>query len=178
MKKQDIKSSAINLTDLAIGIIVLGIVVTIGAIVLTTMRDSRLTDLDTYSTVNESITATDGGATLDNTWFSGITSIINGTGNETITASGNYSTSVNDFGTGTVTWVGASSYNGSTVKATYNAYNTSRPDWALADDAATGLGEYGNWFKIIVIVGVASVVLSLIFLSFGKRQGEGIGGTY
>ena len=41
----------------------------------------------------------------------------------------------------------------------------------LADDAATGLAEYGNWFKIIVIVGVAAVVLSLIFLAFGGRQG-------
>lgn len=44
----------------------------------------------------------------------------------------------------------------------------------LADDAATGLAEYGNWFKTIVIVGVAAVVLSLIFMAFGRR---GAGGT-
>lgn len=84
------KQSAVDLTDLAIGIVVLGIVVSVGATILINVRDTNTTD-------------------------------------------------------GT-------------------AYN-------LADDAATGLAEYGNWFKIIVIVGVAAVVLSLIFMAFG-RQGQ------
>ncbi len=44
----------------------------------------------------------------------------------------------------------------------------------LADNAATGLAEYGNWFKIIVIVGVAAVILSLIFMAFGRRGGGGV----
>jgi len=178
MQKKQLKKSAVDLTDLAIGIITLGIVVSIGAYMLTVTRDSKLTGLSTYTTTNESMTATDGGATLSNTWFKSVTQIVNSTGGETITASGNYSTSVNDFGVGTVTWIGTSPYNGTSVKATYTAYNTSRADWALADDAATGIAEYGNWFKIIVIVGVAAVVLSLIFMAFGRRQGGDIGGTY
>jgi hypothetical protein len=89
---QMLKKPAVDLTDLAIGIVVLGIVVAVGATILINVRD---------------------------------TNTPNGV-----------------------------------------AYN-------LADDAAVGLAEYGNWFKIIVIVGVAAVVLSLIFMAFGRRSGGG-----
>lgn len=40
----------------------------------------------------------------------------------------------------------------------------------LSDAAATGLAEYGNWFKILVIVGVAAVILGLIFMAFGNTR--------
>ena len=92
--QMEYKKQAVDLTDLALGIVVLGIVVTVGATILVNVRDTN-TDYDT--------------------------------------------------------------------------------SWNLADDAATGLAEYGNWFKIIVIVGVAAVVLSLIFMAFGRR---GAGTTY
>lgn len=91
--KYEMQKSAVDLTDLAIGIVVLGIVVSVGATVLVNVRDTN--------------------------------------------TSGDV------------------------------AYN-------LADAAATGLAEYGNWFKIIVIVGVAAVVLSLIFLAFGGRGNGGM----
>ena len=87
------KKSAVDLTDLAIGIVVLGIVVSVGATILINVRDTN-------------------------------------------TAS-------------------STSYN-------------------LADKAAVGIAEYGNWFKIIVIVGVAAVVLSLIFMAFGRNSGGGM----
>ena len=87
------KTSAVDLTDLAIGIVVLGIVVSIGATILLNVRDTN-TENDT-------------------------------------------------------------------------AYN-------LAGEAAEGLAEYGNWFDIIVIVGVAAVILSLIFMAFGRRAGGGV----
>ena len=91
------KKSAVDLTDLALGIVVLGIVVSVGATILVNVRDTN-----TASSI---------------------------------------------------------SYN-------------------LADDAATGLAEYGNWFKIIVIVGVAAVILALIFMAFGRGAGSVGGGTY
>jgi len=96
MQKLEYKKSAVDLTDLAIGIVVLGIVVSVGANVLINVRDTN-TDGDT-------------------------------------------------------------------------AYN-------LAGDAATGLAEYGNWFTTIVIVGVAAVILSLIFMAFG-RGSMGKASTY
>jgi hypothetical protein len=83
----EMKKPAVDLTDLALGIVVLGIVVSIGATILVNVRDTNTA--------------------------------------------------------GTI------------------AYN-------LADDAATGIAEYGNWFSIIVIVGVAAVIISLIYLAFGK----------
>lgn len=86
-----LKKQAVDLTDLAIGIVVLGIVVSVGATILINVRDTNT--------------------------------------------------------------------------ASTTAYN-------LADDAATGIAEYGNWFKIIVIVGVAAVVLSLIFMAFGRNSGS------
>jgi hypothetical protein len=48
----------------------------------------------------------------------------------------------------------------------------------LADDASVGISEYGNWFKIIVIVGVAAVVLSLIFMAFGRNNAANAGVSY
>lgn len=84
------KNSAVDLTGLAIGIVVLGIVVSIGATILINVRDTNTAD-----------------------------------------------------------------------DAAYN----------LANSAATGLSEYGNWFDILVIVGVAAVVLSLIFMAFGRSSG-------
>jgi len=86
-----LKHNAVDLTDLAIGIVVLGIVVSIGATILLNVRDTNTTD-DT-------------------------------------------------------------------------AYN-------LANDAAAGLAEYGNWFDIIVIVGVAALILTLIFMAFGRQGGS------
>jgi len=169
MNKQ-IKKPAVDLTDLAMGIIILGIVVSIGAIVLIGVRDARLTDLDVITTFNETITASDGGTDLTNTWAKAITTVTNATGGETID-SGNYTFTIGSVGgTGNIDWLGTSSYNSSSVNVTYTWYNTSRVDFNTADDAVTGLGEYGNWFKIIVIVGVAAVVLAIIFMSFGKKS--------
>lgn len=102
-----LQKSAVDLTDLAIGIVVLGIVVSVGATILVNVRDTNYT---LSPTCNET------------------SGILHGCG---------------------------------------SAYN-------VADAAATGLAEYGNWFKIIVIVGVAAVVLSLIFLAFGGRTGGGM----
>ena len=100
-KKQEMeyKRSAVDLTDLAIGIVVLGIVVTIGATILLNVRDT------------------------------------------------NYDSTLN--------------------------LTQQDSAWNLADAAASGIAEYGNWFDIIVIVGVAAVILSLIFMAFGRGEGQG-----
>lgn len=90
------KKSAVDLTDLALGIVVLGIVVSVGATILVNVRDTNAVDTVSFN---------------------------------------------------------------------------------LADDAAHGIAEYGNWFKIIVIVGVAAVILALIFMAFGRGAGS-VGTTY
>jgi len=166
------KTQAIDLTDLALGIVVLGIVVSIGANILISMQSSRLTDLTPYTTANYTTNATDS-VTLSNAWVSSITEVINVTGGDTVLATGNYSSTVDGFGIGTVVFDAGGTHYGTDVNITYSSYNTtSRADYTLAGDAAAGLGEYGNWFDIIVIVGVAALILTLIFMAFGNRSGQ------
>ncbi len=181
--EKDIKKSAVDLTDLALGIIVLGIIVSIGATILVSYRDSRLTNLATVTTNNESglfVNAT--GHTLANTWGKSLGLCFGnytGTGNvaaNTSIPSSNITATLSTSGQYTLTNATASTY--TDVACTYNWYNTSRADWTVTDKAATGLTEYGNWFKILVIVGVAAVVLSLIFLAFGNRGSQEGGQAY
>lgn len=172
-----IKKNAVDLTELAIGVLVLGIVTAIGTKILITQRDSRLTDLDVITVTNESLTSVASGSTktLTNVWVSSITGCKNATGGEAI-STGNYTTQINSIGQGKITPTAAcAEYNGTNWKCDYKYYNTSRADWALADEASVGIGEYGNWFKTIVIVGVAAVVLTLIFMSFGRGTSLGTG---
>ncbi len=179
--ERQIRKNPVDLTDLAIGIIVLGIAVSIGAVILISVRDSTLTSLDTVSVSNESTaTVNETGVTLSKVWVKSLTNCVNTTGGETI-LSGNYTTAISDLnGAMTITYAGTdTAYNDTAWKCNYDYYNTSGTQWDLPNKAAIGLAEYGNWFKIIVIVGVASVVLSLIFMAFGTRgQGSEIGGSY
>jgi ABC-type transport system involved in multi-copper enzyme maturation permease subunit len=177
------KKSAVDLTDLAIGIIVLGIVVSIGVVILIGIRDSRLTDLSTFSLM-DSVAPTGNNVRAltqsSESWFKGITSVVNESGTYPI-SSANYTVSLNQFGKATLTNTSANAKIADAWNITYDSYNTSRTDFSTANKAALGLGEYGNWFKIIVIVGVAAVILSLIFMAFGRNQGGsqgGIGGEY
>lgn len=174
----EIKKQAIDLTGLAVGIIVLGIVVAIGTTIVLGVRDSRLTDLSVYSTANETLDFTTASSNfLANGWVQGVTSVVNETGFATINPA-NYTVSINSA-TGQATIANTTSTGAfHTWNVTYNSYNTSRADWTTANQASLGLLEYGNWFDILVIVGVAGVVLSLIFLAFGRRADSMAGVSY
>lgn len=176
----NIQKKAVDLTDLAVGILILGIVVSIGAVILTNMRDSRLTNLATEEIKGEGIVPDDGGTQFSKAYFKSITECYNGS--TPITQSGNY-TITTGTGIGTITNTSAT-YSASTAshyKCNYTTYNITRADYTLPNNASIGLAEYGNWFKILVIVGVASVILALIFIGLGKGsqgEGQGIGGSY
>jgi len=165
------KHSAVDLTDLAVGILVLGIVVTIGATILLGVRDSHLTDLTVDTTVNESVdVSATGSDTFANTWVSSTSATCINASNGVVVGDGNYSITV-DGASGVGTISNSSSPNlDYPWNCTYTSYDTTRADWALADNAATGIAEYGNWFDIIVIVGIAGVILSLIFMAFGRAS--------
>ena len=175
----ELKKSAIDLTELAVGLVILGIAVSIFATILLNVRDSRLTSLETATTNNESFTPS-ATATLSNKWGKSVGNVYNGTSTGLV-ASGNYTVTISATD-GTITISNSSqncvNCNGS-WKVTYTWYNTSRPDWNLPNQANVGVGEFGNWFKIIVIVGIASVIIGLIFLAFGNKSGEvESGGSY
>lgn len=183
------RNTAVDLTDLALGLIILGITVTIGASIMMNMRDNRLTDLDTVLTTNETVDINNTGDTLATSlvaknYFAGIiTCACNGSGigtgsacpaNNTLLTSANYTVSVNAVNGGVATMTSATVENYTGSICNYTTYNTSRADYDLPNQTALGLGEFGNWFDIIVIVGIAGLILSLIFLAFGNRgQGSG-----
>lgn len=171
------KKNAVDLTDLAIGLVVLGIAVSIGATVLINMRNAQVTEVGSES-YTQTFVPTDAGTSFTKIWGKAVTNCINKTGpginsaNYTYTVSPDtgvivFKNTTNSFADTNAQW-----------KCNYTVYNVSDPRYTLPDDASVGLGEYGNWFKIIVIVGVAAVVLSLIFMAFGKGSSAEIGGTY
>ena len=170
-----IQKKAVDLTEMAIGILVLAVVVTIGAKILLNYRDTRLTDLDTNTVTNETTFINSTTDTLSATWVKSVDSCLNATSALPIN-SANYSVSINSVN-GVATISNASTVGWNNVYCTYTVYNTTRPDYKLANDSVVGLGEYGSWFKIIVIVGVASLVLALLFSAFGKRDSE-VSGSY
>ncbi len=179
MKK---KYSAVDLTDLAIGILILGIVVTIGSRILILYRDSQLTGLDVVTTANETgivMNSSEGVDTLVHTWGASVNACYaNATGSETFGAilpnatieSANYTVTIGNVG-GEINIINATATPNIDAQCTYSWYNTSREDWSLPNSAATGIAEFGNWFDIIIIVGIAGLILALIFLAFGNRGG-------
>jgi len=175
--KIETKKSAVDLTELAMGILIVGIIVSIGTVVLLNFRDSRLTSLSTVSVSNDTVLLADdsGASQVSTAWFKSITSITNESGGETIAAE-NYTIAADSFGNGIITMASDSEYNATDLNVNYDYYNQSDTQWALPNSAALGLGEYGNWFTILVIVGIAAVILALIFLAFGSKGGIGSGG--
>ena len=185
MKKQmKIKNSAVDLTDLALGIVILGIVVSVGANILIGVRDSQLTDLPVLTTTNETVTspAVDTASPLTNIWGITVTDCYNSSSDTQIEAA-NFTSSVDGFGIISVTPAStATEWIGGDWLCSYTRYDTTEPNWALANDAAEGLAEYGDWFDIIVIVGIAAVIIALIFMAFGRGGSTsgsgGLGGSY
>ena len=166
------KKSAINLTELAIGIVILGIVVSIGAAILTTVRDSRVTDLPTYTIVNESHSIDTSSFNLNSAWFNSVERVMNTTGATVPTAQ--YSISTNQDGFATLTNSSSLSGKGD-WNVTYSVYNTSDPQFALPQNASAGLVTYGDWFSILVIIGLAGLILGIIFMALSGRGGGDMG---
>ena len=174
------KKSAVDLTELAVGIVVLGIVVSVGAVILTNVSTSQVANLPKYQVANETVSYNNlNGQILAKTWGIRIDHILNATDNSVVNV-GNYSSTISST-TGQVT-LSNSTANGLPVvdwKVSYTVYNVSDARFTLPTNATTGLLEYGNWFKILVIVGISAVVLSLIFMAFGRSNsfGSSEGGT-
>ncbi len=177
-RKLEQKRSAIDLTELAIGIILIGIVVSIGAYILLTFRNTRTDNLPSYQyAVNESVKAVnETGVTLTGRWVSTIDVVTNASTNTNL-PTGNYTVVVNpDFGTSVLKYSSATgATNNSVVNVTYSVRNTSDTQWSIPNNASIGLGEYGNWFKIIVIIGAAALVLALIYMMLGGKDSSSSG---
>lgn len=173
---ESIKKGAIDMTELGIGVIVLGVAVSIGATILTKMAATQITNAATYVVVNESVSSvTTVGSNLAQGWVKSIDLVINTSGK--VITTGNSTLTINtDTGLGTISSSGTNAFNNSNWNVTYTVYNKSDPRFDVPTDAAVGLMEYGNWFKILVIVGIAAVVLAVLFMSFDNRGSSGSSG--
>jgi hypothetical protein len=178
------KKTAVDLTDLAFGIVILGLTVAIGATVVVNIRNNQILDTATRKITLETVTPVGAAGTpLANTWVKSVDACQNSTGE--ILATANYTYTISpDTGTAKI-FNTTSDYTVNSWRCNYTVYNTSDPRYTLPNTASIGLMEYGNWFKIIVIVGVAATILALIFMAFGKGGSAsaggaagGIGGTY
>ena len=171
------KKSAIDLTELAIGVVILGVIVSVGATVLITTINAQVENLPNYRVNNETVTTVNQlGDNLAVQWVKSIDFVHNAS-STTILNSGNYTSSINSGnGIGTIFATSTSNFNGTSWNVSYTVYNISDARYTLPNQAAVGISEYGNWFKILVIVGISAVVLSLIYLAFGKSsQDSGVG---
>ena len=169
------KNSAIDLTDVALSIVILGITVAVGTQIIGTYRDSRLTALPNYAVNNESQNVTTTGVELSTEWFQSVATATNESG-FTIPAT-NYTTSTNAFGKGTITADAGSPFASQNWNVSYNVANTSDPQWAIANNAQVGLATYGDWYTIIVVIAIAGLVLGLLFLTLGNKGNNVTGGA-
>jgi len=56
----------------------------------------------------------------------------------------------------------------------YLSDRTTAADYSLAISAEAGLGELGNWFGIIIIVGIAGAIITILFVAFGNTGRGGV----
>ena len=182
---KEYRKSAVDLTELAIGLVILGIAVSVGATILVNVRDSQITNIGTQKVTAEALAVVDlkaGTAALSSPYVVSITSCNNNSQSGIDITSANWVATTNANTHVTTLANATSAFIDKPWSCNYTISNLSDPRFVLPNTASIGLNEYGNWFKIIVIVGVAAVVLALIFMAFGGKSvsgGDGgIGGTY
>jgi hypothetical protein len=180
------KKGNIDMTGIALSIIILGIVCAVGILITQNVATSQITNTNIIRVNNET-----GSTALSPTapmhtqviWVNEPTDVLTlYTANNGTVCTSNVTTTVSE-GTATLTMTSASqsspnACNNTVMNVTYNRYNASDPRFDVASKASIGLGEYGNWFKIIVIVAISAVILGLIFTAFRGNAEGGSGQSY
>lgn len=69
-------------------------------------------------------------------------------------------------------------YNWVSITWGWNYLDSRASDYNVAGDALVGLLEFGNWFDIIVIIGIAGLILGIIFIGFKGSKEESISVNY
>ena len=154
-------------------ILAIGLVLGLGIYIMATVRTEVAT---TYTGTDDNVNATTdlttlGDSTADDYALSGITTVINHTG-DTIPST-NYSTTVQ----GTINWTDdltdalladADAY--LNISSTYTYDKADSPEEAI-NDSLEGLGDFADWIAIIVVVIAAAIVLGIVISSFGNKPG-------
>ena len=168
MKSLNKKAQVQTLAPAVLALVFAGIVLVFGIVM-----SQELRDIDTLKSAASVANETGGylnttGYTLDSEVGSktnnfAITEVWNVT---TILLSGNYSV---DSGTGVVSNASTTTYANVTISYTYD---TGEEAWDASNNTVAGLGAFADFWEIIVLAIVITVVIGLLLIVFGGRRGR------
>lgn len=139
---------------------------------------SSVTQAVTSSATQNGVTLDDGGASLTacaakNSGSITTIALINASGGETIQQSGNYT-----FTGCTLTGVGASAYNGTTVNSSYS-YTHTGTAFSVINQTTTSIASVTTFFSLFIVIGsmVVLVLLTVIIVVAIRQSGMLSGAT-
>lgn len=165
----------VDLSKFALSIVVLGIVASIGAVIMLGVRDSSDPVIEavklnlTTATYNNTIADIHG-------FVNPCSALQNGTESVKFWNGTAVDYNINAArGTLEILEQGQDVQAGGGISFNITNHYKCTADYNLSNNAALGLGEYGNWFSILVIVSIAAVIIGLIMLAFRPTGGQAIG---
>lgn len=159
-------------------IVIAGVFLILGLVVLQNLRDTDIiSKVNSGSVTNDTITAVSTTAKTLTTCAS-----VTGGNNPTITvvanaskgeqetvgevvAAGNYT--VDEYCGFAI--VSGSEYDGATLNVTYTYYYGDVTTWTDTNETLAGLGNFSDFWEIIVLAVVISLVMGLLLIAFGSR---------
>ena len=167
------KAQVGQLAPAILALVFAGIVLVLGLVMLQSIRDTNLAkETETGTTSQDSVIVNETGTTLTTCYatsegsISSITSVTNTTlYNENI-VSGNYSTSGC-----VITYVESTGdYNNTGWEINYTYTYTGGLAYTGANATVTGLGTFGDFWEIIVLAIVISLIIGLLLVVFGGTK--------
>jgi len=172
------KGQVSGLAPAIIALLIAGVFLVMGVIILQELRD-----LDTLISSSETVTNETGAwinATAyplddedgDKTGGFSVTAAANATNNGTggywVIGSGNYTV---DATLGTVTGTAGRTDNYSDVNITYT-YSSGEEAWDATNSSLFGISTFADFWEIIVIAIITTLVMGLLLFAFGRRTGR------
>jgi hypothetical protein len=163
------KGQVNTLAPAMIALVLASVLLVFGLIISQSIRDTDVIDQSTTTTItNETVTTvTEAGDNLARFGDRGANSFLavivtNSTSGATVPATNYTLSSVGVFS------VAGSLYNNSEINITYT-YAHGEEAWEGANDTIAGLGTFADFWEIIVLAIVITVVIGLLLVVFGGR---------
>jgi len=168
------KKGQINtLAPAIIALIIAAVFLVLGLIIVQSMRDVPLVVQAVTTTIlNDTVNLSDSGSNVAQVGDRGANSfvqvgdVINASGGEIITST-NYTFST----AGVLTTVTTSLYNSTNVNVSYS-YKHGDGAYESANKTIVGLGTFADFWEIIVLAIVITIIIGLLLLVFGRKQGR------
>jgi len=154
-----------NLSAAVFVILSASLLLAVGVLTLSEASDNYIVSSGTYT---ENITLlNDTAVDLTKTDVTSVTSCVNATDITTTLPSANYTTTTPDGAVGTVTLI-QNDWNNTLTQCTYG-YDSYSEGRTASDSTVSALGEFGQWFALIVIALSAGVIIYYLTKGIGGR---------